>query len=475
MRHQPSALRPVIVHRSGGLTLIELMVAMTISLLVLLALVGIFVNLSRTNDEMAKTNSLIENGRVALQVLEADLAHAGYWGGYVPQFDDLTATTVPDDVPAIIPNPCVAYSAWNGTYKSSVLGIPVQSADALPSGTGCISPLTKRADTDVLIVRHAENCVPGDLNCDADVAGRIYLQPSLCAAEKNAGTAIGATSNSITLASTASGVNGVYAGVTLHTVTGMGAGQHRSISAYDGSTKVATISTDWSVIPDNTTTYAFEYAFGTSAFPLHQIDCVGTGSPATLPVTAGTPAQKRRLISNIYYISDVAHPDRPGEFVPTLMRSRIDVSSGVPAQQAPVPLLQGIEALRVELGIDTLSKTGAVVNYAQAIDWVNPATKTQPTNRGDGAPETFIRCTTAAPCTAAQLANVVAAKLYVLARSRDATPGYTDTKTYCLGEPNADGTCPVASEIAAPNDHYKRHVFTTSVRLVNVSGRRETP
>jgi type IV pilus assembly protein PilW len=25
------------------------------------------------------------------------------------------------------------------------------------------------------------------------------------------------------------------------------------------------------------------------------------------------------------------------------------------------------------------------------------------------------------------------------------------------------------------NDHYKRHVFSTSVRLTNISGRRETP
>jgi type IV pilus assembly protein PilW len=89
-------------------------------------------------------------------------------------------------------------------------------------------------------------------------------------------------------------------------------------------------------------------------------------------------------------------------------------------------------------------------------------------------PDEFIRCTDAVPCTAAQLANVVAVKLYVLARSRDTTPGYTDTKSYCLGEPNADGSCPAANAIAAANDQYKRHAFSTSVRLINISGRRET-
>ncbi len=71
--------------------------------------------------------------------------------------------------------------------------------------------------------------------------------------------------------------------------------------------------------------------------------------------------------------------------------------------------------------------------------------------------------------------NVVAVKLYVLARSRDASPGYKDSKSYCLGEPDADGSCPAANTIAAANDDFKRHVFTTSMRLNNISGRRETP
>jgi len=261
----------------------------------------------------------------------------------------------------------------------------------------------------------------------------------------------------------------------LYTTGGTGAGQYRTISAYNGSTQVATVSTAWTTIPDSTTTYAFEYALGTSAFPLHKHDCVGTGSPATLPLTSGTAAEKRRLISDIYYVSDVAQPD--GAIVPTLMRSQLDLdlSSGTLKQLVPAKLIEDIEAVRYELGVDNVSKTGAAVDFTQAVAWVDSTTKTQPTNRGDGSPDTFVRCTTASPCTVAQLMNVVAVKIYVLARSRDTTTGYTDTKTYCLGEPNTDGTCPTANQIAAANDHYKRHVFVTSVRLTNVSGRRETP
>ncbi|MET0986541.1 MAG: PilW family protein [Steroidobacteraceae bacterium] len=462
-------------HRQTGMSLVELMVAMTISLLVLLVMVNVYVNLSRTNDEMAKTNSMIENGRFAIQILENDLAHVGYWGGFVPHFDDLTVSTIPGDTPTATPDVCDPYANWIGDYKANVLGIPVQASDTLPSGAGCVSFDAKLANTDVVIVRHAETCVPGGANCDADVAGRVYMQTSQCAAEKNAGTAVSATSNTIVFASTADASNGAYAGVTLRIVSGTGMGQLRNVSAYNGTTKTATISTPWATIPDGTSVYAFEYALGTSAYPLHKRDCAGTGTPATLPLTAGTPAEKRRLISNVYYIANYTHPDRPNEAVPTLVRSQLDLSSGTPVQMKPVKLLDGVEALRVELGIDNLSKTGAAVDYTQAVDWVDATTKTQPKNRGDGAPDEFKRCTTAAPCSTADLSNVVAVKLYVLARSRDITAGYTDTKEYCLGEPAADGSCPAESKIAAANDNYKRHVFTTSVRLNNISGRRETP
>ena len=80
------------------------------------------------------------------------------------------------------------------------------------------------------------------------------------------------------------------------------------------------------------------------------------------------------------------------------------------------------------------------MNYGAAIVWADPDTRTTPTNRGDGVADgDFITCTTATPCTAAQLANVTAVKLYVLVRGRDESQGYTDTKTYTLAG-SGDGT-----------------------------------
>ena len=112
-----------------------------------------------------------------------------------------------------------------------------------------------------------------------------------------------------------------------------------------------------------------------------------------------------------------------------------------------------------------MSKTGAAVNYADAVDWQDPDDRTTPTNRGDGVPDgDYVRCSP--DCTVDELMNVTSARIYVLARSREASPNYTDSKTYTLGS---------AGDVGPFNDNFKRHVFTTTVRLTNVAGHRVTP
>jgi len=366
-----------------GLTLIELMVSMVIGLIVLLAVLTLFVNVNRNNSEFSKTSILIENGRFAVQLLESDLIHAGYWGGYIPDFDNLTATGAPADEPDAVPDPCLAYNVtnWNAAYKTNLLGIAIQPYDA---ATVCSSLLPDiLANTDVLVVRHANTCLPGEANCEADVAGNLYFQKSNCNDD----------------------------------------------------------------IPTDTS----PYIFNTAGHGLHDRDCT-------------TVAGKRKFISNIYYIRDYAVT--AGDGIPTLMRSEFDLTGGVLAHQTAVPLIEGIEGFRVELGIDSVGKTGVAVDYDAEIDWTDDSNKTTPTNRGDGATEgAFVHCTTATPCTAAQLTDVVSVKLHVLARALVPTQGYTDTKTYSLG----------GTTLGPFNDQFKRHTFSTTVRLHNISGRRETP
>jgi type IV pilus assembly protein PilW len=210
----------------------------------------------------------------------------------------------------------------------------------------------------------------------------------------------------------------------------------------------------------STTTYVF--GTDTTAFNLHQRDC--TSIPA--PGTVGTLAPIRKYVSNLYYVRN--YSDTVGDGIPTLVRSQFGLVGGAPQYQPEQAFIPGIQGFRVELGVDNVSATGAALttaSFQSLINFPNTPLLNSPSNRGDGYPDgAYVHCTTVAPCTAFQFMNTVAVKLYVLVRSENQTPGYQDTKTYQLG-----------STLGPFNDAYKRHLFTKTIRLTNVSGRRETP
>lgn len=367
----------------AGFSLIELMVASTIGLLIMAAVLTLFLNVSRTNDEMAKTNVLIENGRFAIQLLQSDITHAGFWDSYIPDFDDLTLATAPAEIPTGVPWPCLAFSSWTTAIRTNRLGIPIQVHNTQPSG--CDTVITNRkSGTDILVVRHVDTCVAGASGCEAEVGGKLYFQASRCESDANS------------------------------------------------------------------------YVLGTSGHTLRERNCTDI-------------APKRRFISHVYYIRDYAVTT--GDGIPTLVRSELDLESGAVKAKAAVALIEGIEGFRVELGVDRISDAGIDIIdedsdndlYREAVDWANTDNLTSPRNRGDGVPDEFVHCS--GVCSVDRLVNVVAVKLHLLVRSLTSTAGYVDGKTYKLGE----------QAIAAANDGFKRHVFSTVVRLNNVSGRRETP
>ena len=402
---------------SRGFGLVELMVALAIGLVMIAAMVALFVGTSRNNREMATTTSMIENGRFSIQLLEGDIVHAGFWGTFVPDFDNATFIDVPADVPATVPDPCLAYppAGWNVDYVNGLLGIPVQGyddvqvaddpvcADVVGDADGIPGP-DILPNTDMLVVRHAETCVAGVGDCEALTVGKLYLQASLCTED---------------------------------------------------------------VAP-----YVFGRE-GTAAFDLRRMAC------STNPDLA---ADVRRFVSNIYYVRNYA--DTPGDGIPTLMRSTFDQHDGatlshqlagdLSAANDPVELIEGIDGFRVEFGVDDISGTGAAVDYTAETQWVDDENKLMAVNRGDGIPDgAFVRCTDAAPCVGMDLdaatpnlVNVTAVRIYVLARSREPTQGYTDTKEYSLG---------AGTTLGPFNDGFKRHVYSTTVRLPNISGRRERP
>lgn len=77
------------------------------------------------------------------------------------------------------------------------------------------------------------------------------------------GTAQAGAASTITLAAGASSVNDAYKGMPIRITGGAGSGMVNIISAYNGSTKVATVAIPWASLPsgtapDNTSTYSID-------------------------------------------------------------------------------------------------------------------------------------------------------------------------------------------------------------------------
>jgi len=155
-----------------------------------------------------------------------------------------------------------------------------------------------------------------------------------------------------------------------------------------------------------------------------------------------TLASIARYRTHIYF---VANNNKSGDGIPTLKRAELGVDGFT-----IVPLVQGIENLQVEYGIDT---SGNGVPGVYTAD-----------------PDTYNTCDVSKTCVQ-NWRNVISAKVYILVRSNDMTPGYTNSKTYTLGR-TASG---LNNNIVINGDHFKRHVFQSSIRLNNPAARNSTP
>lgn len=148
-----------------GFTLVELMIAITLSLILLAGLTTLFVNNSRSSSEIERANQQIENGRYAMQLLTDDLRNAGY----LAEFNPALLPT-----PVAKPDPCASDLAT----LTTALPLAVQAYDDGASIPTCLSDV--KAGTDILVVRRASTCAVGDANCDPNVNGAPYFQASGC-------------------------------------------------------------------------------------------------------------------------------------------------------------------------------------------------------------------------------------------------------------------------------------------------------
>src|SRR2546430_2076111 len=87
---------PIVPGRAAGLTLVELLVAMTIGLVLIIGATQVYVDSSKAYGINEATARLQENARYALSVLEPDIRMSGYWG-LTNVSDGITGIAQPTD------------------------------------------------------------------------------------------------------------------------------------------------------------------------------------------------------------------------------------------------------------------------------------------------------------------------------------------------------------------------------------------
>ena len=125
------------------------------------------------------------------------------------------------------------------------------------------------------------------------------------------------------------------------------------------------------------------------------------------------------LATDVYYISPWTNAASESPKVPALYRMTLGAGPAMSAQL----VASGIENMQVQYAVKTA--TGTRYQEASAVaasDWT----------------------------------NVVAVRLWLLARSADAEPGYTNTTTYTMGD-----------QTVTVNDHFQRQLFPLVVQLRN--------
>lgn len=355
----------------AGVSLVELMVGITLGLLVLAGLAGVFANSSRARSDIERSSRQIENGRYALEVLTEDIRLAGFYGEYNPLSLGTLPTRSTPDTDVCSTDPAVWQAYMNGSFYG------FDNGSHAPS---CL-PGNLKPNTDIVVVRRVAGCEAGVGDCPGKIVGLPYFQTSKC----NSAAELGSP----------------------------------------------------------TATDAFRlglYGSGSTTFDRTVKDC-------------NTVAGMRRYIEHIYYI---ANDNGQGQATPTLMR--LELNPNTPTGFDIVPLVEGIEQMNIEYGIDYLP-------YGPP--------------QGDGQPDGYTadpsnyvpaNCDAAHCTSTTNWANVVSARINILSRNIDATPNYTDHKTYTLGL-DALGQ-PIQY---TPNDGYQRHAYNTVVRVENVSQRRDLP
>jgi type IV pilus assembly protein PilW len=318
------------LNRQAGFSVVELMIAMLLSMALASAIISVFVNNSYSFKQDESVGRMQDDARHALREIAFDLSMAGHYADlHVP-------ATVSYDGDLAIGTDCGPAGEVNWMYR------------ATEAGTGnnlSVLALDNASNADVTA---AHSCFTG---------GELQDGTDVVAIKRVAGAEAGALS------------------------------ANRAYLRTNGTVGVLFSGT----------------------------------APTAPPVVIAPPRADWEFRPSIYYIRQFANT--PGDGIPTLCRKVLRAAGPSMTTEC---LATGIENLQIEYGIDTTE------NGQPNVYLTNPSLT--------------------------QMQDVVAARIFLIGRTTEIDPRYTNTKTYSIS--NAPDF--------TPNDNFHRRVFSTSVSIQNI-------
>jgi type IV pilus assembly protein PilW len=163
---------------SQGFSIVEMMVAMVISLILLAGIAQIFMSSKQSFTIQNTLGRQQENGRYASDVLSQDLRRAGYWGGNA-DVSGVTGTE-PPIAPAATCN--TGDNTWARMIDRRIFGLNHTETAAL-GAYACINDGNGHSSRDVLVMRFASPWVvfptPTTNQRPIETNSRLYIRSSL--------------------------------------------------------------------------------------------------------------------------------------------------------------------------------------------------------------------------------------------------------------------------------------------------------
>ncbi len=147
-----------VMKRQAGVTLVELMVALTLGLLLMAVIISLFINIKRSSTQNEAVARVQENGRFALELLRQELIHAGFFGTTV-SVSDITLLSPTDPTTDCGATSGTIKGVYNLTTSTDYMNYLAQADSAtVAAAYACIDTSLLKAGTDnnVLAIKRTD-------------------------------------------------------------------------------------------------------------------------------------------------------------------------------------------------------------------------------------------------------------------------------------------------------------------------------